>query len=126
MASNLTLGTDDQTTALLRTLVDGFDDVDQFLFVLQDPIQLVIVTRSEIAHHVFIAVEEHDRHRIVEFVHGVEIGDLVDVAQVDDSEVCGTVCVSGWLLPHGKDTHSLPALQSCRGLHPGEYLQSSG
>lgn len=87
--TDLTLRTNNQTTTLLRALVDGLDDVDQLLLVLQYPIQLVIVTRSEIAHHVFIAVEKHDRHRIVELVHGVEIRDLVDVAQVDDGEVCG-------------------------------------
>lgn len=86
----LTLGADNQTTALLRALVNGFNDVDQLLLVLQHPIQLVIVTRSEIAHHVFVPVKEHDRHRIVELVHRVEIGDLVDIAQVDNSEVCGT------------------------------------
>lgn len=101
-ASNLTLGTDDQTTTLLRALIDGLDDVDQLLLVLQYPIQLVVVTRSEITHHVLIAVEEHDRHRIVELVHGVEIGDLVDVAQVDDGEVCRTACVSGWVWGSGR------------------------
>jgi hypothetical protein len=105
-AKNLTLWTDDQTTALLRALVDGFDDVDQLLLVFQHPIQLVIVTRSEIAHHVFIAVEEHDRHRIVELVHRVEIGDLVDVAQVNDGEVCTTTSVSGWISTLW-DEHSL-------------------
>lgn len=105
-AINLTLWTDDQTTALLRALVDGFDDVDQLLFVFQHPIQLVIVTRSEIAHHVFIAIEEHDRHRIVELVHRVEIGDLVDVAQVNDGEVCTTTSVSGWISTLW-DEHSL-------------------
>lgn len=122
MANDLTLGTDDQTTTLLRALVDGLDDVDQLLLVLQYPIQLVVVTRSKITHHVFIAVEEHDRHRIVELVHGVEIGDLVDVAQVDDGEVCGTAGVSGWLSDSGKETHSSPARRSCKGLHPDEYL----
>lgn len=104
---DLTLGTDDQTTALFRALVDGFDNVDQLLLVLQYPIQLIIVTRSEIAHHVFIAVEEHDRHRIVELVHRVKIGDLVDVAQVDDGEVCGAGLLSDWLSDSSMETRGL-------------------
>lgn len=86
-----TLGTDDQTATLLCTLVDGLDDVDQLLLVLQYPIQLVIVSRAEIAHHVFISIEEHYRHCIVELVHLAEIRDLVKIAQVDDREVCQNV-----------------------------------
>lgn len=35
----------------------------------------------------FIAKEEHDRHRVVQLVHAVELGHLVDVAQVHDREV---------------------------------------
>ena len=45
-----TLWTDDQTAALLRTAVDGLDDIDQLLFVLQDPVELVVVACPEIAH----------------------------------------------------------------------------
>lgn len=32
--------------------------------------------------------EEHDRHWIKEFVHGVELWHLVDVAEVDHSKLC--------------------------------------
>lgn len=35
----------------------------------------------------FVPEEEHDCHRIVELVHLVEVGYLVDVAEVDDGEV---------------------------------------
>lgn len=83
-----TLRTNDQTTTLLRALVDGLNNVDELLLVLQHPIQLVVVAGAKIAHHVFISVEEHDRHRIVELVHRVEIRDLVDVAKVDDGKIC--------------------------------------
>ena len=82
-----TLGTDNQTTALLCALVDSLDNIDQLLFVLQDPVQLVVVTSSEITHHMLVSVEEHDCHPVVKLVHGAEIGDLVEVAEVDDGEV---------------------------------------
>lgn len=82
-----TLGANDQTATLLSALVDGLNDVDQLLLVLQDPVQFVVVTRSEITHHVFIAIEVHDSHRVVELVHGTEVGDLVEIAEVNDSEV---------------------------------------
>lgn len=83
-----TLRTNDQTTALLRAFVDSLDNIDQLLLVLQHPVQLVVITRSKITHHMLIAIEEHDRHRIVELIHRAEIGDLVEVAKVDDGEVC--------------------------------------
>ena len=84
-----TFGADHQTSAFLRTLVDSLDDVDQLLLILQHPVQFVIVSGSEIAHHVLVAVEEHDRHPVVELVHLVEVRDLVHVAKVDDREVWG-------------------------------------
>jgi hypothetical protein len=49
-----------QTSTLLRTLINRLDNVYQLLFVLQHPIQLVIVACSEIAHHVLVPVEEED------------------------------------------------------------------
>lgn len=87
MSRTVILWADDQTTALLGSFVHRLQDIDELLLVLQHPVELVIVSRSEIAHHVFIAEEEHDGHGVVEFVHGVEVGHLVDVAEVDDGEV---------------------------------------
>lgn len=49
-----------------------------------------------------IAVEEHDRHRIVELVHRVEIRDLVDVAEVDDGEICAEQRLAVVLLDDGR------------------------
>lgn len=39
----------------------------------------------------FIPVEEHDRHGVVDLVHLVEVLHLVDVAHVDDGEVLDSV-----------------------------------
>lgn len=89
--AQLTLRTDDQTTALLGSTVDSLDNVDQLLFILQNPVELIIITSTEIAHHMFISEEEHESDGIVEFVHLLEVGNLVEVADVDDSEVLDTV-----------------------------------
>jgi hypothetical protein len=60
-----TLWTNDQTTALLRTTIDCLDDINQLLLILQNPVELVVVTGTEIAHHVLVAEEEHEGDGIV-------------------------------------------------------------
>lgn len=53
-----------------------------------------------------VAEEEHQRHRVVELVHLLEVGDLVQVADVEDGEVfdpVGDSCVSGGLVGGGKN-----------------------
>ena len=57
------------------------------MFVLQNPVELVIVTRSEIAHHVLIPEEKHNGDGVVEFVHLLEVWHLIEITNVDDSEV---------------------------------------
>ncbi len=47
----------------------------------------IIITSSQIDHNVLIPVEEHRRARVVQLVHAVEIGYLVDVHQVNHGEV---------------------------------------
>lgn len=78
------LWTHHQTTALLRTSIDRFDDVDEFLFVFKDPVKFVVVTSPEIAHHMLVTEEEHDSACIVQLVHGFEVRNFVKIAEVDD------------------------------------------
>jgi hypothetical protein len=87
ISGRVVLRANDQTTTLLRALVDGLNNINQLLLILQDPVQLVVVTSSKIAHHVFVAEEEHDCHRVVELVHLLEVGHFVKIAEVDDGEV---------------------------------------
>ena len=49
-----------------------------------------------------IAEEEHQRHRIVEFVHLLEVGYLVQIADVEDGEILHAVGdpVEDFILPH--------------------------
>lgn len=87
----LTLRTDNQTATLLRSTINSLDDINQLLLILQHPVQLVIVAGAEVAHHVLVAEEEHEGDGIIEFIHLLKIGNLVEVADVDDGEVLNTV-----------------------------------
>ena len=102
VSGGVVLGRDDQTTALLRTFVDGFDDINELLLVFEDPVEFVVVASTEITHHMFVAEEEHESDRIIELVHLLEVGDLVEVANVDDGEVLDSVCdlVEYFILTH--------------------------
>ena len=61
------------------------------MLILQHPIELVIVTGSEIAHHVLITEEEHESDWVVELVHLLEVWHLVEVANIDDGKVLDAV-----------------------------------
>lgn len=87
----LTLRADHQTPSLLGPSIDRLDDVNQLLLVLQYPVEFVVVARAEITHHVLVAEEEHECDRIVEFVHLLEVGHLVEIADVDDGEILDAV-----------------------------------
>lgn len=78
------LRTNHQTPPLLRPPINRLNDINQLLLILQHPVQLVVVSRPKITHHVLVAEEEHHRARIVQLVHGLEVGHLVQVAEVDD------------------------------------------
>lgn len=70
VSGGIILGTDDETATLFGSSVDGFDDIDELLFIFEDPVEFVVVSGTEIAHHVFISEEEHDGARVVEFWEG--------------------------------------------------------
>lgn len=122
------LRADHQTLALLGPPVDRLDNVDELLLILQHPVELVVVARAEIAHHVLVAEKEHDGAGVVQLVHAVEVGHLwegasenaashshrksverekggtylVDVAEVDDGKVLHSVgyLVENFILTH--------------------------
>lgn len=102
VSSRVILWRDYQPSPFLRTLVYGFDYVDEFLLVFQHPIQLVVVSCTEVAHHVFVAEEEHQGDRIVEFVHLFEVGYLIKIANIDDGEVFDSVgnLIEDFILSH--------------------------
>lgn len=56
---------DNQSPTFLGSAVDGLYDVDEFLLILQHPVEFVVISRPKIAHHVFVSEEKHDRHGVV-------------------------------------------------------------
>ena len=50
----------------------------------------------------FVTKEEHDGDRIVELVHLFEVGNLIEIADVDDGEVFDSVgdAVEDFILSH--------------------------
>jgi len=91
VSGGVILWADNQTTTLLCTSVDGLNDIDQLLLVFQNPVQLIVVSRTEIAHHMLVSEEEHEGDGIVELVHLLEVGNLVKIADIDDSEVLDSI-----------------------------------
>ena len=102
MSGGVVLGAHDKTASLLGSSVDSLKDVDELLLVLQHPLDLVVVTGTQIDHHVLVAEEEHERARVVQLVHLVKVGHLVDIAQVDGGKVADLVgdLVEDFILAH--------------------------
>jgi len=82
---------DYQSPALFSSTIDGLYNVNEFLLVLQHPIQLVVVPSSKIAHHMLVPKEKHNRYRVVQFIHLLEVGDLVEIAHIDDGKVLDSI-----------------------------------
>ncbi len=80
-------GGDNETPPLPSTSVYSLNNVHHLLWIFQCPVNLVVVTSSQIDHDVFITIEEHDCTWVVELVHFVEVGHFVDVHQKHGSEV---------------------------------------
>lgn len=62
-----------QTSTLSRASVNRLDYVNHLLFVLQRPVNLVVVTSAQIDHDVLVAEEEHAGAWIIQFVPEKEI-----------------------------------------------------
>ena len=102
VARRVILRTNNKPTTLPGTLVDCLNNVNKLLLVFQQPIHLVVISRAKIAHHMLVAVEEHDRKRVVQLVHCIEVGHLVEITQVDDGKVFDAVgdAVEDFVLRH--------------------------
>lgn len=72
---------------LPRTSINRLNDVDELLSIGDWPVDFVVISSAQVDHYVFISKEEHDGDRIVELIHFVEIRNLRDVDEIDDSEV---------------------------------------
>ena len=50
VSGGIIFGTDHQTPPLLRALIYRLNDVYQFLLIFQNPVELIIIASSKIAH----------------------------------------------------------------------------
>lgn len=78
---------DDQTPPLSRSSIHSFHNVDELLLVFQSPIDLVVISRTEIDHNMFIAEEKHYRARVIQLVHSVEIWHLWNINKIYNSKI---------------------------------------
>ena len=74
MPRGVILGAIDQAPPLARALPDDGQDHLHLALVVEHPVDLVVVAGAEVAHHVLVAVEEHDGALVVQLVHLVEVG----------------------------------------------------
>jgi hypothetical protein len=81
------LWTNRQPLALASGLVRHLDDINQLLLVVDFEVDLVVVARAKVDLDVLVAPEEHDRARVVQLVHGVEVGHALGVDRVHDRVV---------------------------------------
>lgn len=55
--------------------------------LFEDPINFVVVAGAGVYHDMFVSVEEHEGHLIVEFIHGVEVRYSRDVDNVEGHKI---------------------------------------
>ena len=70
------LGRYDETASFSRAPIDGLNNVDELLRVLDGPVDLVVVPCAQVDHYVLVPIEEHHCHRVVQLVHLIEIWHL--------------------------------------------------
>lgn len=75
--SAIILRTHHQSLPLTRTPIHRLHDINQLLLIANRKIDFIIIPRAKVNLHVPVAPEKHDRARVVDFVHGVEVGDLL-------------------------------------------------
>lgn len=108
------LGGHHQTSSFSRSSINRLNNVYHLLLVLDDPVDLVVVTGAQIDHDVFVSgrektitklsqtgvrlillqrlhrappEKEHDGAGVVQLVHLVEIRHFCDVHQINDSKI---------------------------------------
>ena len=72
----IVLGTDHQSSSFPCSSINRFYQINHFLLIFHCPINLIVVSRPQIDHYVFVSVKKHDCARIVYLVHLVKVGNL--------------------------------------------------
>jgi len=82
VSGGIILGRDHETASFGSPSVYRFNYVDKLLLIIHGPVDLIVISSSQVNHDMLITIEKHDSARIIQLVHLIEIGDLSDVAQV--------------------------------------------
>ena len=118
----IVFGGNDETAALASAAINSLDDVDELLLILESPVDLVVVAGAQIDHDVLVPEEEHNRRRIVQLVHGVEVRYFCDVNQIYHCKVLYRLChrsqnlvhLRGRLTTRDSDRNSDESLLRCK------------
>lgn len=71
--------------------VHRLHDINHLLFIIYRPVDLIVVTCTQINHYVLVPKEVHHRARVVQLVHLVKVRHLRDVDQVHHGVVLDLV-----------------------------------
>ena len=85
------LRTDHQSPALFSSAICRLNDIDLLILIFDHKVLFIVIARAKVHHNVLVPVEEHNRHRIIDLIHLVEVLHLVDIAYVDHREVLDPV-----------------------------------
>jgi len=69
--------TNNKSLALARSPIYRLQYINQLLLRPNRKVDLVVIARAKVNLHMLVSPEEHDGAGIVDFVHGVEVGDLL-------------------------------------------------
>lgn len=56
--------------------VHNFNNVNELLLVVHGPVDLVVVSSTQINHDMLIPEEKHDSAWVIQLIHGIEIRDF--------------------------------------------------
>lgn len=75
-----------QSFAFSGSSVNDLAYIDEVLGLFEDPVDLIVVACTCVDHYMFVPVEKHEGHLVVQFVHGVEIWYFGDVNYIESNE----------------------------------------
>lgn len=103
------LGCNHKTSSLARSSVHCFDYIYKLLLVVENPVDLVVVSCSQVDHDMLVPEKEHHRTRIVQLVHCIKVGDFGDINEENHCEILDFVCYSRENLSNTRRQKSPPS-----------------
>ncbi len=88
----IVLGRNHKTSSLPCSSINSLHNVNEFLLVLESPVDLVVIPSTQIDHDVLVPEEEHDGAGVVKLIHRVEVRYLANIYEIHDSKVLDGLC----------------------------------